>query len=99
MGLTTGQLNDIVAQWDEWVTGEFDLSVEVKADAVDAAMVRSTTSTGRVSAGSRYCQVRIRRGDVLLFDQRVPHDAGMLRASVTTIARYLATQAAGDADR
>lgn len=53
-----------------------------------------------------YCQVRIwsgpqrwtdgSRGQTLVFSERVPHDAGMLRASVTTLARYLASQAGED---
>lgn len=37
-----------------------------------------------------YCRVQIRRGDLVVFDERVPYDAAALRASVTVCARTIA---------
>jgi hypothetical protein len=99
VALSTEQLDAIVAQWQEWVSDSaFELSIEVKADALNGVwgVVMSDQVMARMRTERLYCQVQIRRDGQLAFDQRVPHDAAMLRASVTTLARYIATEAAGD---
>jgi hypothetical protein len=51
------------------------------------------------SQSSPYVEIQIRGGAHLVFSQRIPHDGAMLRASVTTLARYIASLRESDDDR
>lgn len=100
MALTTDDVNAVVAQWEEWTPDAgFALSIEVR-DAGPLPELLDTdvgAKLGARVASSLYCQVQIRRGDALVFDEPVPYDAAALHASVTTLARYIATRAATEA--
>lgn len=105
MTLTVDDVNAVVAQWEEWTADAgFRLSIEVKDDGPPAAMLGVDVEYSDAlpaQLGARmesllYLQVQIRRGEDLVFDQSVPYDAAMLRASVTTLARYIAAN--GDHD-
>lgn len=91
MALTTDDLNAVVAQWEEWTTDAgFRLSIEVRSESVSARIVKQPMLGARVVNDNLYCLVEVHRGEVRVFSERVPHDAGMLRASVTVLARSIA---------
>jgi len=93
VALTTDELNAVVAQWEEWTADAgFRLEIRVRSDDRPPVFLEGQQRLGARVAGSLFCQVTIYRRDVLVFDERVPYDAGMLRASVTTLARYIASQ-------
>lgn len=95
MGLSTDELNAIRAQWEEWAPDEFRLDIEVCGIVDKMAFVLSDDSNAvnaRARAEALHCRVRIWHGEELVFSERTPHDAALLRASVTTLARTIATR-------
>lgn len=91
MGLTTSDVNAVRAQWEEWTADAgFELSIEVKDDPQPLAMDVSALDLGARATSQLYVQVQIRRGEVVVFDERVPYDARMLRASVSVLAKTIA---------
>jgi hypothetical protein len=82
-----------MALWEEWTPDAgFELVIEVcpkdsRAELADA--LRTGQLAARLTT-ELYCQVTVTRGDVVVFNQRVAHDATALRASVTVLARAIA---------
>lgn len=101
MALSTQDLGEIRAQWEEWVPDGFRLDIEVKGAGVMAEVVDSYEVMARLTS-QLYCQVEVwttlrdDRPRRCLFSERVPHDAGALRASVTVLARTIAERQADD---
>ena len=88
MALSTDDVQAIEAEWEKWIAGAgFRLSIEVKRD-IHSELVQNDPPG---SIGARlmyrfYCQVQVWRGDDLVFSERVPDDAALLRASVAVLA-------------
>jgi hypothetical protein len=97
VALTTDDVNAVVAQWEEWTADAgFALSIEVRDDCPDAVMVgEDAIGLGARLPSSLYCQVQIRRGEVLVFDERLPYDREALQASVSVLARTIAAKLDG----
>jgi hypothetical protein len=95
VGLTTEDVNGALAQWDEWVTDpDFRLSIEVR-EGVAAIDLSQPGLNARVTT-SLFCEVTVRRGDVAVFNDRIPHSAEALRASVAVLARTIASHQGGN---
>lgn len=91
MALSTGDLRAIVAEWEQ-STGDsrFQLSIEVRHDPVAPEL---KTGDGQISAriaARLHYQVQVRRDGALVFDERVPHKAEMLRACLAVLASAIA---------
>ncbi len=106
MALSTSDVEAVRAQWEEWtVDSGFELSIEVCTEEPSTAVIvereeiKAAPIFGARITGSLYCQVTVRRGEEVVFSERVPCDAGMLRASVTVLARTIATRWAPSDDR
>ncbi len=96
MALSTQDVEAVRALWEEWtVDSGFVLSIEVKDGCREGELVEAPALGVRVTS-ALYCQVTVRRGEEVVFSERVPCDAGMLRASVTVLARTIATEWAGE---
>ncbi len=99
MALTAADIDAVRALWSEWVTEPgFRLVIEVTSDAIGAHVHDGSDGAvhARIVAPSLHCNIEIWRlagfGDEpgLIFAERIPHDAAMLRASVTVLAGAIA---------
>lgn len=93
MAVTTDELLDLHAYWREWVTGEYELSIEVREQdrsGPSTVLIDGQQLSARIRASSLYCQVQIRSGEELVFDERTAHDAKALRASVVALTQTVA---------
>jgi hypothetical protein len=93
VALSTDDVNAVMAEWEKWTADAgFRLSIEVKSDELDEQIVMGDPpgSIGARVVSRLYCQVQVWRDDALVFDERVPHDAAVLRASVTVLVRAIA---------